>query len=386
MNGKPTRFEIKVDAQALDDLKQRLRNTRWSDDFGNSSGDYGLPSGWLRDMVSYWADGFDWPKYVQGLNGLEQYRIDISGVPVHYVHFRGVGENPIPIILSHGWPWTFLDFCEVGRLLSNPRAAAIDSPLSFDVIVPSLPGFGYSSPLGVTGIDAIKVAGLWTTLMRDVLGYERFIAGGGDWGASVSGLVGHLFPDAVKGVWLALPRVPGLDLRGIGEDQFAGDEQWMVERMKQARPTIQSHFNAATYEPQTLAYALEDSPAGMAAWIWTRRWNWSDHGGRLEDVYSRDFLCATAAIYWFTRTMGSSMRIYREQFGRGPGAQPPNPAISVPTAFAVFPRELLMIPRRVAQERTNLAQWTVHAKGGHFAPSEQPLAVANDIMRFAAAL
>lgn len=388
MAPEPVPFHIDVDRAAVADLGRRIRDTRWSSDFGNDDGRYGLTSTWLRSMAKHWSEEFDWKAQEATLNAWPQFRVSIDGVPIHFVHVESPDPNAIPIMLSHGWPWTFFDWMQVVDRLADPRRHGIAADVSFDIVVPSLPGFGFSSPLTTTGVDTRAIGRLLLRLMREVLGYDSFVVAGGDFGASLSADIAHRNPEAVKGLWLTLPRLPGVDLRTIGEGDFADHEQWMLDRAREARQVIQSHVATATHEPQTLAYALADSPMGLAAWIWARRKHWSDNGGDIHSAFSRDFLCTTASIYWFTETIGSSLRIYIEQLGnpRNNVLSDQRPLVKVPTAFAVFPKELLFLPRAVAGELTNLARWQVMPAGGHFAPAEQPDLVAADLVDFVAGL
>ena len=334
-------------------------------------------------MAEYWRGDFDWRAQEAAINAFAQFRVEIDGVPIHFVHVRGRGPNPQPLILTHGWPWTFWDFAELIGPLTDPAAYGGDPTTSFDVVVPSLPGAGFSTPLRTPGLDGRRVAGLWVSLMCDVLGYRRFCAAGCDWGAIVTAELGHCHPDRLTGVWLTLPMLPGVNLRALDADAFAADERWMVDRMAQARPLIQSHRTVHQHEPQTIAYALADSPAGTAAWIWSRRRDWSDCDGDVLSAFSRDFLCTTASIYWLTGTIATSLRLYYEQFMPGPPAPlHDGRLIEVPTAFAVFPKDLLMMPRAMAAELTDLRRWTVMPRGGHFGPSEQPQLVVDELRAF----
>ncbi len=385
---EPVPFAVQIPDQSLADLGSRLRATRWAPDFGNEDWRYGVERSWLEEMVGYWSEEFDWRVQEAEINRLPQFRVEIDGIPVHYVHARGTGPDPLPLILTHGWPWTFLDWREVIGPLCDPASHGGEAADSFDVIVPSLPGVGFSTPLTSTGVGARRVAELWVTLMRDVLGYERFAAGGSDWGAIVTADLGHVHGDVLHGVWLTLPMLPGVNLRALTPDMFAEDEQWMVKRIAEARPLIQSHRTVHQYEPQTIAYALADSPAGTAAWLWSRRRDWSDCGGDVLSVFDRDFLCTTASIYWLTGTIATSLRLYYEQFT--PAPPPPiherQRVIDVPTGFCVLPRDLLMMPRAMAAERTDLRRFTVLERGGHFAPSERPTDVVADLRAFFAPL
>ena len=381
-------FTVEIPDAQLEDLRRRLRATRWADDFGNERWRYGVERGWLEEMTAYWADGHDWRAEEAAINRLPQYRTEIDGIPIHFVHVRGNGPDPMPLVLSHGWPWTFWDWRDVISPLADPGAHGGDPADAFDVVVPSLPGAGFSTPLRTTGVDARRVGELWLALMRDVLGYDRFAAGGGDWGAIVTADLGHAHPEHLIGVWLTLPMLPGVNLREVGAEAFADDEQWMVERVAEARPVIQSHRTVHQYEPQTIAYALADSPAGTAAWVWARRRDWSDCGGDVLSAFDRDFLCTTASIYWLTGTIATSLRLYHEQFASGP--PPPlhdrRRVIDVPTGFACFPKELLMLPRALAAQLTDLRRWSVMPRGGHFAPAEQPELVVEELRAFFAPL
>ncbi len=339
-------------------------------------------------MVRYWSEEFDWRAQEAAINRFPNYLVELDGIPIHFIHARGNGPNPRPLILTHGWPWTFWDWKDVIGPLTDPAAHGGDAASSFDVVVPSLPGAGFSTPLSTTGLHARRVAELWVTLMRDVLGYDRFGAGGCDWGSVVTAELGHTRPDAITGVWLTLPALPGVNLRDVVPEMYADDERWMLERMAQARSVIQAHLTVHTYEPQTISYALADSPTGTAAWIWSRRRDWSDNDGDVLAVFDRDFLCTTASIYWLTGTIATSLRLYREQLMPAPPAplHDRRPAIEVPTAFAVFPREVLLIPRSLAAELTNLQRWSLMPRGGHFGPSEQPALVVRELQEFFAPL
>ena len=379
---RATSFRVDVPASQLDDLRRRLRTTRWADDFGNETWRYGVERGWLEEMVRYWAEDFDWRVQEAAINAFSQYRIELDGVPLHFVHVRGNGPSPTPLILTHGWPWTFWDWKDVIGPLADPAAYGGDPADAFDVVVPSLPGYGFSAPLRTTGIGARRVAELWVQLMG-VLGYERFAAAGGDWGAIVTAELGHAHAEHVRGVYLTLPMIPGVNLRDVPADAFAEDEAWMARRSREARPAIMSHSTVHIHDPQTLAYALCDSPVGTAAWIWERRRAWSDCDGDVVRLYGRDFLCTTASIYWLTNTIGTSLRLYHEHFTRGwPVLHDRTPVIPVPTGFGISPKELLMLPRAWAEEKTELRRWTIFPSGGHFAPAEQPERLVDEYREF----
>ena len=384
-----TPFKIDIPEALLEDMRRRLRSTRWADDFGNEQWAYGVERGWLEAMVKYWADDFDWRAQEAAINRFPQFKAVIDGVPIHFIHVKGKGApgmKPMPLILTHGWPWTFWDWKDVIGPLSDPAAHGGDVADAFDVIVPSLPGYGFSEPLRTTGVSAARVAELWVKLMAG-LGHEKFAAAGGDWGAIVTAQLGHAHAEHLFGIYLTMARLPGVDPSTLKESDFAPDEAWVWGRLKEATPTIISHSAVHIHDPQTLAYALADSPVGTAAWLWERRRAWSDCGGDVVGKFGRDFLCTTASIYWLTNTIGTSFRLYNETFTRGWNLQHDRkPSIAVPTGFGISPKELRMLPKSWCAERTNLQRWTVFPKGGHFAPSEHPEQVIPEYRAFFRAL
>lgn len=378
----PTPLTVDIPQADLDDLRDRLRRTRWPVDPGNPDGRYGAPRDWMEGLVRYWADEYDWRSVEAAMNRYDHFRVELDGVPIHYLKVAGKGPKPMPLVLTHGWPWSFWDLRKVIEPLTDPVAHGGDPADSFDVIVPSLPGYGLSVPLTRTGVDVAKVAELWVTLMRDVLGYDRFGAQGGDWGAMITGWLGHAHAEHLLGVFLTMPVIPGLfGKRGVRRDQFGADEQWMVERGDAARRVTEAHVAVHRRDPQTFAYAMADSPAGLGAWLWHRRQLWCD-GDALE-VFGRDDLCTLASLYWFNTSMASSIRLYAEQFSKPAWLAHDRPKIiEAPTGYAIFPKELMFVPKAVAEEFTDLRRWTVLDRGGHFAPAERPDAVVAELREF----
>jgi pimeloyl-ACP methyl ester carboxylesterase len=371
---RPEPFTVAIPDAELDDLRRRIESTRWADDFANDDWAYGVERGWLEEMTGYWAGGFDWRAQEEAINAFPQFRVELDGVPVHFVHVRGSGEGRIPLVLTHGWPWTFWDYKAVIRPLADA---------GFDVVVPSLPGYGFSAPLRIPGIALRRIGELWVALMRDVLGYDRFAAAGGDWGAAVSAELGHAHAEHLLGVYLTMATWPGQDLAALVPERFAEDEQWMLPRLAEAARLAASHMAVQRSDPQTLAYALADSPVGTAAWLWERRRGWSDCDGDVLSVFDRDFLCTTASIYWFTGTIGTSFRLYYEHFAGGwPPCHDRTPIVEAPTGIGVFPKDMLLVPRALAEQDTNLVRWSVLPRGGHFAPAEQPELVVEELEAF----
>lgn len=366
-------FAVAVPQADLDDLRRRLEATRWADDFGNEDGAYGVERDWLEEMIAYWAGPFDWRAQEATINALPQFRVEIDGLEIHYVHAKAGTADAIPLILTHGWPWTFWDF----RELIGPLTAA-----GFDVVVPSIPGTGFS-PLHRTGVVIADIAERWVLLMRDVLGYDRFAAAGGDWGASITSELGHAHAQHLIGAYLTTATWPGLNPAAVDPASFAPDEQWMLARIGKVGGVGLGYLPIQRIGQQTLAYAMVDSPVGTAAWLWERRRDWSDTRGDVFAVFDRDMLCTTASIYWLTRGIGASMRLYRDHYTQGwrprhDGAR----VISVPTGFAIYPKDVLFVPRSLAAAATNLARWTVMPRGGHFGPAEQPAAAVEDMASF----
>ncbi|MGF1598981.1 MAG: epoxide hydrolase family protein [Acidimicrobiales bacterium] len=378
----PIPFRVDLPQSELDDLRDRLRRTRWPADPGNPDGRYGAPAAWMHGLVRHWAEDYEWRAVEAEMNAYDHVRVELDGIPIHAMLVPGRGPAPMPLLLTHGWPWTFWDLRAVADRLADPAAHRGDPADAFDVVVPSLPGYGFSVPLSSTGVDVARIAELWVRLMTEGLGHERFGAQGGDWGAFVTGWLGHAYPERLTGVYLTMPVLPGLlGARAPGPDRYADDERWMLARADEARRTTEAHVAVHRRDPQTLAYALADSPAGLGAWLWHRRQLWCD-GDALE-VFGADELCTLASLYWFNASFASSIRLYAEQFTKPqPLAHDRARIIDVPTGFGVFARDLMFLPRAVAEERTDLRRWTVFDRGGHFAPVERPDVVADELRAF----
>jgi pimeloyl-ACP methyl ester carboxylesterase len=377
-------FRVEVPEADVADLRDRLRAIRWVGDAGNEDWRYGTNEKALADLCRTWAEDFDWRAQEAAINAFPQFRVELDEIPIHFVHVRGTGvpggPAPVPIILTHGWPWTFWDYHRVIGPLTDPEAHGGDPADAFDVVVPSLPGFAWSTPLTVTGVNCQRTADLWARLMTEVLGYERFAAGGGDWGGIVTANLAHAHADRLIAVHETLPGFVDLDYTAFGPDDYGPDEAGRWEQHVAISATTVAHMAVHCADPQSLAYGLNDSPVGLAGWMLERRRAWSDCGGDVESVFPRDFLLTTFSIYWFTRSIGTSLRWYYENFAVP--WQPRHdrqPAMEAPTAFAVFPRDVLQVPRRLAERHANVIRWTPMPRGGHFAPSEQPDLLVADL-------
>ncbi len=377
-------FKIAIPSAVLTDLRARLKKTRWAEDFGNQQWAYGTNFDALRELVDYWQKGFDWRRQEREINRFAHYRTTIEGIPIHFIHEPGKGPRPIPLILSHGWPWTFWDLHKVIRPLADPASFGGSPEDAFDVVVPSLPGYGFSTPLTTTGINYWRTADLWVQLMRDVLGYERFAAQGGDWGALITAQLGHKYADRMIGILVTM--VGGLSLTGGNgpkPEDYAPEEAGWGERTASFFHGESGYFHLQTTKPQTLAFALNDSPVGLCSWILEKRRTWSDCGGQVERRFTKDELLTTIMIYWATQSFGTSARYYYEAIHN-----PWRPSheggclVEAPTAVSVFPKEVVLMPRRWVERHYNLQRWTVHQSGGHFAPMEEPEALVEDIRAF----
>jgi len=386
---KPERFTIAIPQPALDDLRVRLERFRAAPDFGNEDWRYGMEGCALRSLVDSWLDEYDWRAAEAEMNRYEHWRVSIDGVPIHYMIKRGVPSGaaavskPMPLIVTHGWPWTFWDHRYVVDALADPGGHGGDPADAFDVIVPSLPGYVFSSPLTTTGIGWARTADLWATLMKDVLGYPRFAAAGGDWGAFVTAQLGHKYASLVHGVYESFPAIPGLDYLSVKEGDYAAGERALFARRVEAEPTAASHMAVHSMDPQTLAIALNDSPAGLLAWIVERRRAWSDCGGDVERAFTREHLLTTVSLFWLTQTIGSSLRFYWETARQDwKPSHPRKPTIEAPTAMAVLPQDVFPLPRQIVEQHANLQHWRVYEKGGHFGPAESPGEYVEDVRGF----
>jgi pimeloyl-ACP methyl ester carboxylesterase len=383
MNTSPVAFTPALSEPRLADLHQRLGNINWPHIVGDDDWCYGVPGAWLKDMAAYWREEWQWSRAASAMQAWPHYRVTIDGIPLHYLYAAASNPQAPALILTHGWPWTFWDFKDVIGPLSRPEKYGGDADQAFNVVVPSLPGFAFSTPLTQAGIDVARVAQLWVELMTRVLGYEKFAAHGGDWGALITAHLAHAHAEALHGAHMSLTLIPGVDRSLLGADKFADDEQWMVERVAEAAPTITSHIAVHRLDPQTQAYALMDSPIGTAAWIWERRRNWSDCGGDIERAFDREHLCTTAALYWCTGAITSSMRLYYEHFNKPwPLAHDRIPVLEAPSAFAVFPKDVVHMPSAVLATHANLQRYRVMPRGGHFGAAEAPDLLAEDVRAF----
>jgi pimeloyl-ACP methyl ester carboxylesterase len=377
-------FKVAVPAATLVDLRERLARTRWPDDFANAGWEYGTNLEYLKELVEYWRDGFDWRRQESAMNAFSHYRTTIEEVPIHFIHEKGKGPRPMPLVLSHGWPWTFWDLHKVIRPLADPAAFGGDPQDAFDVVVPSLPGYGFSTPLRKTGFNFWRTADLWVKLMQDVLGYRRFAAEGGDWGALLTAQLGHKYADRLFGIYVHLLAPLDVFLGALPDaaEYGAGEEGWFEKNLHFF--TVESGYSALqSTKPQTLAYALNDSPAGLCSWLVEKRRTWSDCGGDVERRFTKDELLTAVTLYWVTQSFGTSARYYYEcTHNPWRPSHDRRPVVEAPTGVGLFQKEVVLMPRRWAECYYDLRRWTVMPRGGHFAPMEEPELLVEDVRAF----
>lgn len=375
----PVPFSLHVPDAALIDLRARPARTRFPDQAPGAPWSYGTDVAYMKELVPYWQESFDWRAQEARLNALPQFKAALAGIDVHFLHVPGQGPNPCPLLLSHGWPGSVFEFLDIVPRLADPARFGGDPADAFTVVAPSLPGFGLSFAPGQPRFGVEAMAEVFAELMTGVLGYERFAAQGGDWGAFITARLGHAYRDRLIGIHvnlLTLPRDPAaIDAGDPDQARYAEElRHWLQEET--GYTWIQGT------RPQTLAYGLTDSPAGLAAWIVEKFRAWSDCGGDVESVFRRDDLLANIALYWFTGAIGSSFWPYYARM-HGPWPIPDGARIEVPMGYAAFPREIVRPPRVLAERMfADIRRWTVMPKGGHFAAMEQPDGLAREIRAF----
>jgi pimeloyl-ACP methyl ester carboxylesterase len=374
----PQPFTLDVPAAAIADLKTRLGLTRFPDAAPGEPWAFGSSVAYVRDLVAYWKDDFDWRIEEAALNAFPQFKVPLHDIDLHYLQVPGVGPNPYPLLLMHGWPGSVYEFIDIIPRLTDPARFGGDARDAFTVIAPSLPGYGLSFKPGQKRFILQDIAACLHDLMTDVLGFRQFAVQGGDWGAGVASIIGQQYPSSVCGIHVNLlfaPRDPTAS-GGTAEEQryFEILRHWLKEET--------GYQQIQGTKPQTLAFAMTDSPAGLAAWIAEKFRSWSDCDGVPENAISRDRMLANISLYWFTGAIGSSFWPY---YGRLHSNWPLSPSqpVTVPTGYAAFPREIIVPPRSIAERTyTNIQRWTVMRKGGHFAAMEQPAALAAEIQQF----
>jgi pimeloyl-ACP methyl ester carboxylesterase len=385
-NGEISTFRIDVIADVLSDLRQRLTNTRWSYQLEGTNWDAGTDLNYLRELVDYWQNTYDWRKHEAELNQLAHFKTEVDGIGIHFIHERGKGPNPFPIILTHGYPDSFYRFAKIIPMLTDPESFGGRAEDAFDVVVPDLPGYGFSDKPTTNG-TIFRANDLWARLMTDKLGYERFGAHGGDWGSTVTEHLARSHSDSVVAIHLTdvpfghIFQKPN-DLSSAEQTFLKNSEQWVQK--EGAYALIQST------KPQSLAHGLNDSPVGLASWLVEKYRDWSDCGGNIESRFTKDELLTQIMIYWATKSIGSSFLPYYDFANASPmtwmkeGIKKWTGSSKVPAAFALFPggahlKDISQPPREWAERFFNVQRWTEMPRGGHFAAMEEPELLAQDI-------
>lgn len=375
-----TPFRVAVPQSILDDLRGRLRRTRWPDEVTDAGWDYGANLAYMQDLIAYWRDDFDWRAQERAINAFAHFRAPVGGLGIHFIHERGNGPDPIPLVLTHGWPSSFTEMLKLIPLLTDPAAHGADPRDSFDVIVPSVPGFGFSDRAAERGMTRSRVAGLWAHLMEG-LGYRRFAAHANDIGAVISGFIALDYPERLIALHTMMPGFPRPHV-GAGDRELSDAERAFLEVQRRWDQEEGGYNRIQETRPQTLAYGLHDSPTGLAAWI-VEKWRaWTDPHGDLERHFTRDELLTNVTIYWVTGTAGSSARSYYER-ARDPRAVRPEERIRVPTGVALSTEAVQRAPREWVERRyTDLRRWTEFPRGGHFLALEEPQLLVDDLRAF----
>ena len=383
-------YTINVPQSVLDDLRTRLSLTRWPDEIPGVGWGYGTNPDYLRSLVAYWQEGFDWRAQETKLNEFAHYRAQVNAqtnddkgeVGIHFIHERGKGPNPMPLLLIHGWPDSFHRMVKIIPMLTNPARFGGDPADSFDVIMPSIPGYGFSDRPTAPGMNSVRIAELFTRLMSEELGYERFAVAGGDMGSRITRLMAVAHPE----------RITGIHMTDIG---FRGDVSFPAKLPDALTPVEQQYLGASGWwfmsegayimfqgtKPQTLAYGLNDSPVALAGWIVEKFQAWSDCDGDVEQRFSKDELLTNIMIYWATQTINSSIRLYAED-GRTQPVLQPGQLIEVPAGVAIFLKEMAHPPRQLGERFLRIQRWTETDRGGHFSAFEEPELLAEEMRKF----
>jgi len=370
------RFEIRVEESILDDLRERLARTRFPDQIAGTGWECGIPIDYLRELVDYWSDEYDWRAQEAELNRFPQFRTSIDGQSIHFIHARSARADALPLLLMHGWPGSIVEFLDVIPRLTDPESHGGRAGDAFHVIAPSLPGYGFSQPTRDSGWDVRRIARAYAELMRR-LGCDRYAAQGGDWGAQIATRIATLDAAHCAAVHLNMP----LARRPENPGPLSDDEKADLAVMADFHRDGAGYSLLQSTRPQTLGAALNDSPAGLLAWVVEKFRAWSDCDGHPENAFTRDRLLTNAMLYWVTQTITSSARLYWESRRSGLWEETPE-FVAAPTGVARYPKEVLRWPRSWVERHYNVTHWAVMPRGGHFAAMEQPVLFAEDLRNF----
>ena len=364
-------FRIAATDEQLDDLRRRLRATRFPERECVDDWSQGIPLAYVQNLCAYWAEKYDWRAREARLNRFPQFKTAIDGVDIHFLHVRSPHENAMPLVITHGWPGSIVEFHKVIEPLTNPTAFGGDARDAFHVVAPSLPGYGFSGKPSQSGWNVQRIARAWSALMPR-LGYKRYAAQGGDWGAMVTTCIGIQDPENCLGIHLNMPIAPP-DPTTMGD--LTDKEKSALAGMQHYNDWDSGYSKQQSTRPQTVGYGLTDSPAGQAAWIIEKFWSWTDCDGHPENVLTRDELLDNVMLYWLPANAASSARLYWESF-----RTPPMDPITIPVGCSIFPKEIFRTSRRWAEKRfPKLVHFSEMEKGGHFAAFEQPEAFVKEV-------
>lgn len=367
-------FHLSVAEDDLADLRRRIAATRWPERETVSDWSQGTPLAALQELTAYWADGYDWRRCEARLNGFGQYVTGIDGLDIHFIHVPSPHPQAVPLILTHGWPGSVIEFMDVIAPLADPVAHGGRAQDAFHVVVPSLPGYGFSGKPAATGWDVERIGRAWAELMRR-LGYERWFAQGGDWGAIITTTMGGQAPDGLAGIHTNMPVA-----RPTAQDYADPDPEVAAAKAAgQAYKDFDSGYSKIqSTRPQTIGYGLVDSPVALAGWIHEKMWSWTDNAGSPLDALSMDNILDNVMLYWLPATGASAARLYWESFGAIGKSGP----VHLPAGVTTFPREITKAPRKWAERiLRNLVYWNEAPRGGHFAAWEQPGIFVDEVRR-----
>ena len=374
-------FRIKVPEAELEDLRARLQNARWPERETVEDWSQGVPLAYLQDLCRYWGDRYDWRATEARLNILPQFRTVIDGLGIHFLHVRSPHAEALPLVITHGWPGSIIEFLKVIGPLTDPTAHGGDAADAFHVVCPSLPGYGFSDKPARPGWGVERIAIAWAVLMAR-LGYDRYGAQGSDWGTSVSALIGQQDPDHVAGIHLTPPLAPP---DPATFDDLTERERAALASLEHAAERDSGYSQEHATRPQTIGYALVDSPTALCAWIIEKFWAWADCNGHPENVLTRDELLDNLMLYWLPRAGASSARLYWESIRRVNEwiSETSSDTVPVPTGCSIFPKELQRPSRRWAEKRfLDIRYWNEPERGGHFAAFEQPELFVEEVRAF----
>jgi pimeloyl-ACP methyl ester carboxylesterase len=372
-------FRIDIPQAQLDDLHRRLDATRWPDELPGVGWSYGIPAGYLKELTAYWRESYDWRAHETRLNGFPQFTTTIDGQNVHFLHVKSAAANATPLIVTHGWPGSVVEFLDIIGPLTDPVAHGGNARDAFHLVIPSIPGFGFSGPTTEKGWGVDRIAKAWAELMSR-LGYERYGAQGGDWGSGISRVLSTVAPERVIGVHVNMlgtppPRDPAdaAKLTDADKERLTSADRYTKE--------LSGYLRIQSTRPQTLGFGLADSPVGQLAWIAEKFKDWTDSTDFPEDAVDRDRMLTNVMLYWLTNTATSSARLYFEAgtFGR-------QVEVEVPMGVAVFPKDIALPVRFLAENANNIVHWSELGRGGHFAAMEEPDLLVGDVRKFFAPL